>query len=130
MRRRLFAPRVGADGGGGGVVAVLVGGGVGRGEAGRATLRVRGERRGWVTGSGLWRRWGFGVRREDGAGEPFKRDWSARQVPRRPLPDGYPRSEGGGVEKRRLGVKRDDRRTSHGRAEGSSMIARDEENGL
>lgn len=46
VRRRLFAPRAGAEGGGGGVVAILVGGGVGRGEAGRATLRVRGERRG------------------------------------------------------------------------------------
>jgi hypothetical protein len=89
VRRRLFAPRAGADGGGGGVVAVLWGGGVGRGEAGRATLRVRGERRGcWEMGRGLWRRWGFGVRRDDGAGEPFNSDWSARQVPRRPLPDG------------------------------------------
>lgn len=30
---------------------------------------------------------------------------------------------GGGVEKRRLGVKRDDRRTSHPRAEGSNILA-------
>lgn len=57
-RRRLFAPRAGADGGGGGVEEMAAGGGVGRGEAGRATLalRGRGERRGALTGSGLWRR--------------------------------------------------------------------------
>lgn len=43
-------------------------------------------------------------------------------MPRRPLPGlfVFPLS-GGGVEKRRLGVKRDDRRTSHGRAEGRSI---------
>ena len=117
-RRRLLAPRAGADGGGGGVEASVTGGGVCRGEAGRATLlRVRGERRGALMGSGLWRR---GLeRRGDGAGDPLSMDCSARQVPRRPLPDGL--SEGGGVEKRRLGVKRDDRRTSQGMADGSNM---------
>jgi hypothetical protein len=45
-------------------------------------------------------------------------------VPRRPLPDAKPSD--GGVEKRRVGVKRDDRRTSHGRADGSNMIVEDE----
>lgn len=45
--------RAGADGGGGGVEAAVVGGGVGRGDAGRATLRVRGERRGWEMANGL-----------------------------------------------------------------------------
>lgn len=104
--------------------AIVAGGGVGRGDAGRATLRDRGERRGGLSGSGLWRRWGLAERRGEGAGEPFSRDCRARQVPSRPLPAGYPWSGGGGVEKRRLGVKRDDRRTSHGRADGRSMLAR------
>lgn len=51
-RRRLFAPRVGAAGGDG-VEAIVWVGGVGRGDAGRATLRVRGERRGGLIGRGL-----------------------------------------------------------------------------
>ena len=118
-----MAPRAGADGGGGGVEASVIGGGVCRGDAGRATLlRVRGERRGVLMGSGLWRRCGLD-RRGDGLGDPCNKDCNARQVPRRPLPDEYPLSEGGGVEKRRLGVKRDDRRTSQGIADGSSIVA-------
>lgn len=124
LRLRLFAPRAGAEGGGGGVVIEVIGGGVGRGEAGRATLRDRVERRGGLIGRGLCRRCGFTDRRGDGAGEPFRSDWRARQVPRRPFPVGFPRSDGGGVAKRRLGVKRDDRRTSHGRADGRSMMLR------
>lgn len=84
-RRRLFGPRVGAAGGCG-VEATVWGGGVGRGDAGRATLRVRGERRGGLMGRGLWRRWGLTDRRGVGAGDPSK-DCSARQVPRRPFPE-------------------------------------------
>lgn len=122
-RRRLFAPRAGAEGGGGGVDGMDAGGGVWRGDAGRATLRDRVERRGGLVGRGLWRRCGLTERRGDGAGDPLKRDCSARQVPSKPLPEGYPLSVGGGVEKRRLGVKRDDRRTSHPRAEGSNILA-------
>jgi hypothetical protein len=123
----LLAPRAGAEGAGGGVVARRAGGGVGRGDAGRASLRDRDERRGGLRGRGLWRRCGFTDRRGEGAGEPLRRDWRARQVPRRPLPFVFPLSEGGGVEKRRLGVKRDDRRTSHGRADGRSIMSRLEE---
>lgn len=120
-RRRLFAPRAGADGGGGGERAAALGGGVCLGETGRAAFCDRGERRGVLKGRGLWRRWDF-TDRDEGVGDLLSRDWSARQVPRRPLPDGNPVSDGGGVENRRLGVKRDDRRTSHGRADGRSMI--------
>lgn len=54
-RKRLFAPRAGAEGGGGGVRAAVLGGGVCLGETGRAALCDRGERRG-VMGKGLWRR--------------------------------------------------------------------------
>jgi hypothetical protein len=123
-RRRLLAPRAGAEGGGGGVRARVAGGGVGRGDAGRATLRDerRGDRRGGLMGSGLWRRWALVDRRVEGAGDPFRRDCSARQVPSRPLPEVL-WSTGGGVEKRRLGVKRDDRRTSQERADGRSMMS-------
>lgn len=120
-RRRLFAPREGADGGGGGVRAAVLGGGVCLGETGRTTLCSRDERRAVLRGRGLWRRWAF-TDRDEGVGDLLSRDCSARQVPRRPLPDANPVSDGGGVEKRRLGVKRDDRRTSHGRADGRSMI--------
>lgn len=67
---------------------IVAGEGVGRGDAGRATLRDRGERRGGLIGSGLWRRCGLVDRRGEGAGEPFSRDCRARQVPRRPLPAG------------------------------------------
>lgn len=76
-------------------------------------------------GAGLWRRLGFGVR-GDGAGDPFRRDCRARQVPRRPFPDGRSSSDGGGVVRRRLGVKCDcvdGRRMSHGNADGSSIVA-------
>ena len=127
-RRRLFAWRgggggggAGADGGGGGVRAAVLGGGVCLGETGRTVLCDRGERRGVLKGMGLWRRWDF-TDRDEGVGDLLRRDCSARQVPRRPLPDGNPVSDGGGAENRRLGVKRDDRRTSQGRADGSSMI--------
>jgi hypothetical protein len=122
-RRRLFAPRDGAQGAGGGVRAAVLGGGVGLGETGRAALCDRGERRGVLIGRGLWRRCAFVERRDGGDGDPLRRDCRARQVPRRPLPDAKP-SDGG--EKRRVGVKRDDRRTSHGRADGSNMIVEDE----
>lgn len=73
-RRRLFTPRAGAEGGGGGVDGIVAGGGVGRGDAGRATLRDRVERRGGLTGRGLWRRCGLADRRGDGAGDPLSRD--------------------------------------------------------
>lgn len=45
----------------------------------------------------------------EGAGEVFRRDWRARQVPSRPFPAINPSSEEvGGVEgKRRLVVKRE-----------------------
>jgi len=86
-RRRLFAPRAGAEGGGGGVRAADLGGGVGLGETGRAALCIRGERRGVLIGRGLWRRWAFTDRRDGGAGDLLRRDCRARQVPRRPLPD-------------------------------------------
>lgn len=49
-RRRLFAPRAGAEGAGGGVVASVDGGGVWRGDAGRATFRDREERLGVFMG--------------------------------------------------------------------------------
>lgn len=101
--------------------AAVLGGGVCLGETGRTTLCDRGELRTVLRGRGLWRRWAF-TDRDEGVGDLLSRDCSARQVPRRPFPDGTPVSDGGGVEKSRLGVKRDDRRTSHGRAEGSSMI--------
>lgn len=81
-----------------------------------------GEGGGWNV-SGLWRRAGF-ARREDGAGdEPFKSDWSARQVPSRPLPGRLlSSSDGGGVENMRMGVKRDARRRSQGSADGSNIL--------
>lgn len=91
--------------------------------------------------AGLCRRAGF-ARRGDGAGEPFRRFWSARQVPRRPLPVPVPEggrwsllvllvlssSDGGGVERRRVdGAQRERvggrRRMSHGRAEGRSIVS-------
>ena len=77
-----------------------------------------------LIGAGLWRRLGFAVRGV-GAGDPFRRDCSARQVPRRPFPEGTSSSDGGGVVNRRLGVKRDrdeGRRMSHGKAEGSNIV--------
>lgn len=49
----MFAPRAGADGGGGGVRAAVLGGGVCLGDTGRAALCDRGERRGVLIGSGL-----------------------------------------------------------------------------
>jgi hypothetical protein len=122
-RRRFLALRDGAQGAGGGVRAAVLGGGVCLGETGRAALCDRGERRGVSIGRGLCRRWAL-ERRDGGEGDPLRRDCRARQVPRRPLPDANP-SDGGGVEKRRVGVKRDDRRTSHGRADGSNMIVED-----
>lgn len=76
--------------------------------------------------TGLWRRLGFVIGRGDGAGDPLRSDWSARQVLRMPVPDGRSSSDGGGVVRRRLGVKHDrddDRRMSHGNAEGSSIVA-------
>lgn len=61
-------------------------------------------------------------RRGVGEGDPFNSDCRARQVPSRPLPAAWPVSDGGGLENRRLGVKRDDRRASHGRADGRSIV--------
>lgn len=121
-RRRLFALRAGAEGGGGGVKAAVLGSGVCLGETGRAALCDRVERRAVLIGRGLWRRAFDRLGEGDGGGDAFSSDCRARQVPSRPLPDGYPVSEGGGVENRRLGVKRDDRRTSHGRADGRSIV--------
>jgi hypothetical protein len=72
-RRRLFAPRAGAEGGGGGVWAVDLGGGVGLGETGRTALCDRGERRGVLSGRGLWRRWALDLR-DGGVGDPFRSD--------------------------------------------------------
>lgn len=121
-RRRLFALRAGAEGGGGGVKAAVLGGGVCLGETGRAALCDRGERRVDVIGRGLERRAFDRLGEGEGGGDPFSTDCRARQVPSKPLPDGYPVSEGGGVENRRLEVKRDGRRTSHGRADGRSIV--------
>lgn len=98
--------------------------GRGEGLADLAAFRDRAEgvERMWT---GLWRRFGFVVGRGEGAGDPLRSDWSARQVLRMPFPDGLSSSDGGGVVRRRLGVKRDrddDRRMSHGNAEGSSIV--------
>lgn len=71
---------------------------------------------------GLWRRCGF-AHRGDGAGDALRRDCKARQVPRSPFLEGKSSSEGGGVENKRLGVRRDGRRMSQGSAEGSNMVA-------
>lgn len=61
-------------------------------------------------------------RRGEGVGDPLSSDCRARHVPSRPLLAGYAASDGGGVASRRLGVERDDRRTSHGIADGRSMV--------
>lgn len=57
----------------------------------------------------------------------MRSDCNARQVPRRPLPEGTSSSDGGGVEGKRLAVMRGGRCTSHESADGSNMLAQQQE---